>query len=292
MGSDACKDWRTDSNGFKRWGVSGMGRAGRLHKPALSGSHATLNTALHELHKGAGLISISAMAHALNGAGISRSTIYDAFASMRLPSWEVVDALVEILATKHPQTSPKEVQPRFHELWLSAVDEEADGIPAADKGFPQHSVIGLPGPPRRRRSPLESLRAIQAEADEPPPGVALAEMLRRWWQQSSLNGQGKPTQQTLALQVGVAKTALSRYLNPRHSSTAPLPVIELLHVRLRAPASELDQARALHEAATTRVWLSVPSKDRDRVKELGGRWDPVERLWYAVDPGPELRPWH
>jgi len=111
-----------------------MGRAGRLRKPVLTGSHAELNAALHDLHKGAGLVSLSAMVRALEGAGFSRSTIYDAFASTRLPSWEVVDALVEVLATKHPQMSPEEAQPRFHRLWLNAVDEESSPDQATDQG--------------------------------------------------------------------------------------------------------------------------------------------------------------
>lgn len=103
-----------------------MGRAGRLRKPKLSGSHGRLNTALHELHKEAGLTSLSVMARALEGAGISRSTIYDAFSSTRLPSWHVVEALVEVLGTKHPQGTPEEIGPRFYELWQHAIDEEPE----------------------------------------------------------------------------------------------------------------------------------------------------------------------
>ncbi|MFJ7902389.1 DUF5710 domain-containing protein [Streptomyces sp. NPDC096198] len=123
-----------------------MGRAGRLRKPELTGSHAELNTALHALHKGAGLISLSAMVRALEGAGISRSTIYDAFSSRRLPSWDVVDALVEVLATKHPQMAPEEVQPRFHRLWLSAVDEEPYAAPAPDQEASESQWFSAPSP--------------------------------------------------------------------------------------------------------------------------------------------------
>lgn len=104
-----------------------MGRAGRLRKPDLRGSHKELNTALHELHKGAGLPSLARMAKELEGAEISRSTIYDAFSSTRLPAWHVVDALVEVLATRHPRTTPEQVAETFHALWLLAVDEEESG---------------------------------------------------------------------------------------------------------------------------------------------------------------------
>ncbi|MEU8680773.1 DUF5710 domain-containing protein [Streptomyces sp. NPDC048611] len=118
------------------------------------------------------------MVRALDGAGFSRSTIYDAFSSTRLPSWEVVDALVEILATKHPQTSPEEAQPRFHEMWLRAVDEESDSD-SAEEQLPQ-----LPAPP-----PLEPPEDMGPDHsgpdDEPlllstnsPLGEALANLAR------------------------------------------------------------------------------------------------------------------
>ncbi|MFI0774143.1 DUF5710 domain-containing protein [Streptomyces sp. NPDC021212] len=71
------------------------------------------------------------MATELKGAGISRSTIYDAFASKRLPNWHVVDALVEVLATRHPRTTPEQEADAVHALWLLAVGEEEDGAPHA-----------------------------------------------------------------------------------------------------------------------------------------------------------------
>ncbi|MFD3488761.1 DUF5710 domain-containing protein [Streptomyces sp. NPDC058665] len=101
-----------------------VGRPGRFQKPKLHGSHAQLNEALHELHRGAGLLSLGKLAEALKGADVKRSTIYDAFSSSRLPAWHVVDALVEILATRDPRTTPEDVLPRFHGLWLLAVEEE------------------------------------------------------------------------------------------------------------------------------------------------------------------------
>jgi hypothetical protein len=38
-------------------------------------------------------------------------------------------------------------------------------------------------------------------------------------------------------------------------------------------------------AVTGRAWLDVPFADKDRVKALGGRWDPAARRWYAPRPG-------
>ncbi|MGY5128559.1 peptidoglycan-binding protein [Streptomyces nigrescens] len=78
---------------------------------------------------------------------------------------------------------------------------------------------------------------------------ALAELLRKWWELSAREGRPKPTQQSLAGRLGIDQTTLSRYLNPRHPSTAPLRTVELLHTVLRAPAADLPRARALAEAA-------------------------------------------
>ncbi|MFI8763622.1 peptidoglycan-binding protein [Streptomyces sp. NPDC053792] len=78
----------------------------------------------------------------------------------------------------------------------------------------------------------------------------LARLLRRWWEEAgSPTGGTRPTQQALAARLGVDQTTLSRYLNPKHLSTAPLRVVETLHTQLRAPAAELEEARALFRAA-------------------------------------------
>ncbi|MFF4701262.1 DUF5710 domain-containing protein [Streptomyces chattanoogensis] len=92
---------------------------------------------MHELHKGAGLPSLATVATELKGAGISRSTIYDAFASTRLPNWHVLDALAEVLATRHPRTTPEQEANFFHALWLLAVDEEDDDTRHEPRNAPE-----------------------------------------------------------------------------------------------------------------------------------------------------------
>lgn len=85
---------------------------------------------------------------------------------------------------------------------------------------------------------------------EQPPGVRLARLLRRWWEESgNAPGGTRPTQQALAAKLGIDQTTLSRYLNPKHASTAPSRVVEALHAQLRAPAAELALARRLCLAA-------------------------------------------
>jgi hypothetical protein len=94
--------------------------------------------------------------------------------------------------------------------------------------------------------------------------VQLARLLRRWWAEAgSPLGATQPTQQALAARLGVGQTILSRYLNPKHLSTAPLRVVEALHAQLRAPAAELEQARSLCRAA-------LRENGRQRVPDGGG----------------------
>ncbi|MFH8972898.1 peptidoglycan-binding protein [Streptomyces sp. NPDC017890] len=82
------------------------------------------------------------------------------------------------------------------------------------------------------------------------PGVELAGLLRRWWEEAGGSADGRrPTQQALAARLGIDQTTLSRYLNPKHTSTAPPRIVEALHAHLRAPATELDRARSLCRAA-------------------------------------------
>ncbi|PZH06821.1 hypothetical protein C1I97_18070 [Streptomyces sp. NTH33] len=82
------------------------------------------------------------------------------------------------------------------------------------------------------------------------PTVRLSRLLRRWWEEAgSPPGGTRPTQQALASRLGIDQTTLSRYLNPKHASTAPPRVVEALHAQLRAPAAELARARELCRAA-------------------------------------------
>ncbi|MGW2417588.1 peptidoglycan-binding protein [Streptomyces tubercidicus] len=99
---------------------------------------------------------------------------------------------------------------------------------------------------------------------EESAGVQLARLLRRWWEEAgSPPGGIRPTQQALAARLGVDQTTLSRYLNPKHLSTAPLRVVEALHAQLRAPVGELAQARALCRAA-------LRENGRQRAADGGG----------------------
>ncbi|QIB49478.1 hypothetical protein [Streptomyces aureoverticillatus] len=103
-----------------------MGKPGALRKPSLPGRpwHREFNEALHRLHLRAGCPSLTEMAGALKGAGISRSTIHGAFSSTRLPRWQVVDGLIGCL---YPRArwlgSEQEVLHPLTELWQRAMRE-------------------------------------------------------------------------------------------------------------------------------------------------------------------------
>ncbi|WSB84701.1 peptidoglycan-binding protein [Streptomyces cellulosae] len=98
-----------------------------------------------------------------------------------------------------------------------------------------------------------------------PPGEQLSRLLRRWWEEAgSASGGTRPTQQALASKLGVDQTTLSRYLNPKHTSTAPLRVVEALHAHLRAPAAELERARELCRAVLRETSGPAPGGDSPR----------------------------
>ncbi|OKK12387.1 peptidoglycan-binding protein [Streptomyces sp. CB02400] len=109
------------------------------------------------------------------------------------------------------------------------------------------------------------------------PGERLARLLRRWWEEagSAASGGTRPTQQALASKLGIDQTTLSRYLNPKHASTAPPRVVEALHAHLRAPAAELERARELCRAVleenSGQVTVGNGPEPTDTADATGGR---------------------
>ncbi|MCX2925247.1 peptidoglycan-binding protein [Streptomyces sp. NEAU-W12] len=128
----------------------------------------------------------------------------------------------------------------------------------------------------------------EGEGQEQGAGVRLARLLRRWWEEAgSPSGGTRPTQQALAARLGVDQTTLSRYLNPKHTSTAPLRVVEALHAHLRAPVVELDRARVLCRAA-----LRENSRHRavDAVGEPTAPADPTDGPGATAGPRQPVGP--
>ncbi|MFD7439299.1 peptidoglycan-binding protein [Streptomyces sp. NPDC059861] len=116
-------------------------------------------------------------------------------------------------------------------------------------------------------------------------GVQLAQLLRRWWEEAASPAGGtRPTQQALAARLGVDQTTLSRYLNPKHLSTAPLRVVDALHAQLHAPATELERARELCRAA-------MRENSRQRATDAGEHPAPTpDADTSAETPAPDATP--
>ncbi|MEV5376062.1 hypothetical protein AB0L26_08820 [Streptomyces nondiastaticus] len=179
---------RTLLNG-REWRCA-VGRAGRLSKPDIPYKmHRALNDALHQLHLVAKSPSLTTMVKGLKDVpGASRTTIYNAFSSQRLPMSGVVDALVVYLAERVRNVSPAQVDAvssHFDNLWCLAEAEarsRATSTHAPPRSEPEEPaeavVLSVPllDAPRQRlalepvrlRSRLDSLREAfgDAEVDE------------------------------------------------------------------------------------------------------------------------------
>lgn len=108
----------------------------RLARPTqVTGDLRAFVDALHELHEQAGLPSLSDMARMIVVGVASRSRIHEAFSRPRLPSWPLIELLVEQLAGRVPggPTPPDEVS-RFHRLWLAASKQPVLPVPQHDQG--------------------------------------------------------------------------------------------------------------------------------------------------------------
>ncbi|MFJ1954631.1 hypothetical protein ACIOGT_25775 [Streptomyces microflavus] len=102
-----------------------------MQKPELSpGAHSALNDALHRLHQLAKYPSLNSMAAALTAREVndaSRTTIYNAFSSSRLPMPGLVDAVVVELASRVRNVTPEQIDAAcvgFDNLWFLADFED------------------------------------------------------------------------------------------------------------------------------------------------------------------------
>ncbi|MFB6555912.1 hypothetical protein [Streptomyces sp. NPDC056405] len=105
-----------------------------MQKPELSlGAHSALNDALHRLHRLAKYPSLNSMAAALAARKVndaSRTTIYNAFSSSRLPMPGLVDAVVVELASRVRNVTPEQIDAAcvgFDNLWFLADFEDRHG---------------------------------------------------------------------------------------------------------------------------------------------------------------------
>ncbi|MFE1545719.1 hypothetical protein ACFW61_35400 [Streptomyces microflavus] len=144
----------------------GVGEPGRLKQPDLAeGPLKRLNEALHDLHFRAGGPPLSRMYKAVSDGYVSRSRIHAVFTAAGLPAWEVVDTLVEILASMARDTEPEDEIKEFLRLWRAAA--------AVEHAVPAYGVT-KPGPVTdRRAAEATTYLELACDATKLQPGHTL-----------------------------------------------------------------------------------------------------------------------
>lgn len=103
------------------------------------------------------------------------------------------------------------------------------------------------------------------------------------------------TQKRLSLFVPEAQHRISEYvLELRLEQIQAQTQQRLLELQQQTVAVAPHRAPATTAAAATRLNLAVPFAEKDEVKQLGARWDPVQRLWFVppgLSPAPFERWW-
>ncbi|MFE4059619.1 hypothetical protein ACFXP3_25575 [Streptomyces sp. NPDC059096] len=193
--------------------------------------HRALNDALHELHlvaKGPSLTTMSRDLMERRVPGVSRTTIYNAFSSQRLPMPGAVDAIVVYLADQVRNVTPEQVDAvavHFDNLWYLAEGEARSHAsappPAHAEATDSAATVTLSVPalaaPRKRlalepvrlRSRLDALRegfgdlevseaviAGVAEAISALPGHSAPTMTGAELPSPGAIGRGRATQAT------------------------------------------------------------------------------------------------
>ncbi|MFS0696694.1 hypothetical protein [Streptomyces nitrosporeus] len=119
------------------------------------GALRTLNRELHSLHRQAGFPSAREL-HKVADNAVSHTKIHHAFTKPVLPSWGVVEIVVEELAKRaRPRLDPDAEVVRFKDLWHQAEDDAGTQTPR----------VGRSTTSRRPALPLEFRRLIDELAE-------------------------------------------------------------------------------------------------------------------------------
>ncbi|MGW5396673.1 hypothetical protein [Streptomyces sp. NPDC003952] len=120
-----------------------------LKRPELpEGGLKELNDALHDLHRRAGRPSTRDLAKLIGAEVASKSRVYDAFSSDRLPSWGLIQVLAEALCVSVPGSDFPAEEQSLHLLWLAATGAGKDHAPSSELSGEQttSSEINEPAP--------------------------------------------------------------------------------------------------------------------------------------------------
>ena len=208
-----------------------------LPRPDLPpGAHQDLVDALHDLHQRAGWPSLRRLA---NAAGCSHTTVSTVFSSPRLPSWGLVEVLVEELGGDVEE---------FQRLWLS--------IASGDAGWSSQRQVEIAG----RRDQLAEVRRHLQSGDGLLVVVGEA-------------GIGK-TRLTSIAATRVTRSTVGRgACFPLSSATPLLPVITaLLDLRGQAPAAWSEAVAAAPRWAMAPVARLIPDIAEDAPADDNDPW--------------------
>lgn len=115
-----------------------------------------LNRELHEQHRKAGYPSVRKLHEAI-GEAVSHTKIHHAFTKPKVPSWGIVELVVEVLAAQaRPRMDPEAEVDRFKALWDRASasrsgttdHSQADAASAQAGGARKWGSRSLSGPVR------------------------------------------------------------------------------------------------------------------------------------------------
>lgn len=163
-----------------------------------------LNCELHALHRKAGYPSARELHLAVDQA-VSHTKIHHAFTRATLPTWGVVELVVEQLAKRaRPRLDPEAEIDRFKALW----DEVHE--PGLEAGHSESVETSPPpvAPPATTAS--EQSPPVQA-SPAPDPRMAFAAELRKLQR----TPRKAPTEEALARRMGYGRSTVAAILNGR-----------------------------------------------------------------------------
>ncbi len=231
---------------------------GALPRPDLPpGPRRELNNALHDLHHHGGWPSLRTLARE---TGVSHTTVSHVFSTPKLPTWGVVELLVEALHGDHDH---------FHELWLDASTGRADVPRSASR------IAG-------RRSELTAVRRHL----ETGTGLLLV---------TGEAGIGKTKLVTTAAEQAGCFVATTHCL-PLSTQVPLMPIADALRSVLAQDSGEWfgDALRTCPAYVAPTLGVLLPELDVDPPPQMGGGSD-RQRFFSAVaavlEALGELRPW-
>ncbi|MEU0692091.1 hypothetical protein [Streptomyces uncialis] len=258
-----------------------------LKRPELpEGPLRALNRALHDLHERAGIPSVRDLEHRLGGSRVvSRSRIYDAFTSRRLPSWGLLQLLTEELTKTIPRSDPVREEVKLHTLWLAASGHDAQGRPKAEPQLEEALTSFSPYSAR--------ILVIRAEWAEPAWVDTASRRRLRAYVTKALEDVGYGPEEALRIDRSAGSTVALDAERESPSLTAATFLAALDHeLRTMFAFEDPPELRFMAHQGIARFDGSDGSvvEDDGGLAELEAYWTKQEVLEMWPSPGPRERP--